>query len=292
MYPYVFTIFSNFFFALGSQFYTHYTKKFSSSWMNAYKSILGLMLFLITTIILEGFHLENYVSFIFFMSSGFLGLGLGDLFLFNAFKEMGTGRTLVVFGFHPIIIGLFSYLLFSQDLEPKAFIAIFFFLFCLFTFSFESFKKSGSWQIRGILFALLGVSLDATGVILTKYAFLSSPLVGTFEGNVYRAIGAILFYFFLNFIFPFSFFPRMKTLNLKSKIYVSLGTLFGTYLSLACFLYAVKNARSLAMVTAISVTSVLFSSIMESFIEKKKPTKYFMLAFLFFLVGMAVIVFK
>lgn len=291
MNPYILTVFSNLAFAIGSQFFTHYTRKFSSVWMNSYKALIALICFLVTVLITGGFHSISFLNMGLFFLSGMIGLGIGDIFLFNAFKELGPGRTMVLFGFDPIIVGILSFFIFGQVLDFEKLWGIIFFVLCLLTFSFENFRLSGNWEFKGLLYAFIGMFFDASGVIITRYAFEMNHEISAFEGNVYRCVGALFFYFVLRGFSPFKFRERFFSLENKSKIFVTVGAMLGTYLSLSLYLYAIKHATSLATVTAISITSVIFSSTIECVWDKRRPTPYLFTAFLFFAVGMWVLLF-
>lgn len=286
MNAYIMTIFANLSFALGSQFFTHYSKKFSSIWMNAFKAVVAGSAFLITVLLSTGFHAIEFLTVIIFFISGFIGLGIGDIFLLKGFERIGPGRTMLIFGFHPVIVGVLSYLILDQVLETKKLWAILFFIICLIIFSYESFKKNKSFEFRGICFAFLGMAFDAGGVLITRYAFDLNASISAFEGNFYRCIGALLAFLVIRGISPFQFRSRFKSLSIKSRLYVTLGALFGTYISLSLYLYAIKTTNNLAIVSAISITAVLFSSIIECIWEKKYPTKYLLVSFFFFLFGM------
>jgi drug/metabolite transporter (DMT)-like permease len=233
-----------------------------------------LILFTITVLVTTGFHDIALSTFGWFFLSGFFALGIGDIFLLNAFKHIGPGRTMVLFGFHPLIVGVFSYFLFGQTVAMHKLWAVVFMVLCLFTFSYESFKNKGHWDLPGLSFAFVGMALDAGGVLVTRYAFDLNPIVTAIEGNVYRCIGALVAYAFIRGFSPFQFRANFKSLTTKSKIYVTLGATLGTYVSLALYLKAVQTGQ-LALISSISITSVIFASSFECIWDKKKPSRFF-----------------
>lgn len=290
MNPYFLTVLANFSFALGSQFFTHYSRRFSSTWMNTYKAVVAATCFLTTILLTDGFAATEFSNMIWFFVSGFIALGFGDIFLLLAFTKMGPGRTMVLFGFHPVIVGILSYILFDQALDYQKLWGIVFFIGCLLTFSYETFRKHGQWEFKGISFAFLGMLLDAVGVIITRHAFDSNINIGQFEGNFYRCIGALFCYLLVRKITPFDFRKNFKSLNKKSIFYVTIGAFLGTFLSLACYLEAIKTAH-LASIAAISITSVIFSASIECLWERKWPTKYLWISFIWFAIGMKFLIF-
>lgn len=289
MTSYIYALSANFCFALGSMFFTHYSRKFSSTWMNCYKALFASILFGLTIICTSGFNDFEILSLVGLLCSGFMGLGIGDIFLLRAFSLMGPGRTMVLFGFHPLIVGILSFILLGQTIDLEKLYAIIFFVLCLITFSYEAFKSSGHWEFRGLVFALLGMSLDACGVIITRMSFDYSSDLTAFEGNFYRCLGALLAFIIISKVSPFGFVQNFKAMRLKSRFFVSFGALLGTYLSLAFYLEAIKTAN-LASISAIAITSVIFSSTFECIWEKKLPSKYLITAFIFFLIGIQFII--
>tara|TARA_Y100000768_G_C23987521_1_gene689869 strand:- start:749 stop:1624 length:876 start_codon:yes stop_codon:yes gene_type:complete len=290
MEAYYYALGANFSFALGSIFFTHYARKFSSIWMNTFKASVAALLFAFTVLLGSGFHEISALNFGIFFVSGFVALGLGDIFLINAFSLIGPGRTLVLFGFHPMIVGILSYFILGQEVSPKKLIGIIFFIGCLLTFSLESFRKNKSWGVAGLSMAILGVTLDGVGVIITRYAFDMNTAITALEGNFHRCLGALCCYALLNRFYPMRFVANFREMRLKSKLMVSLGAIFGTYLSLGLYLEAVKTAN-LAIISSISITSVLFSSVFESLWNKEWPSKYLYLGLSFFGVGIWFVMF-
>lgn len=286
MNPYLLALGANLSFALGSQFFTHFTRIFSSTWMNAFKAVFAAVGFGVTVLLTTGFHDIDLTLFAFFLISGAIGLGIGDIFLLKAFGEIGPGRTMVIFGFHPIIVGIFSYLLLAQEMETQKLWGIIFFIICLFIFSIESFKQNGEWKVQGLVYAFLGMTLDASGVLLTRYSFDLNKNITAFEGNFHRCIGALIIYMIISRFSPIHFKSRLKSLDIKGRMLLIAGAFFGTYLSLAMYLKAIQTADNLALISSISITSVLFASIFECLLERKMPSRYLLLAFVSFGFGM------
>lgn len=286
---YLFAVLANLFFAIGSQIYTHFTIKFSASWMNLIKALVALIAFGITITAMGGWHNISVSYFALLFVSGAIGLGIGDIFLLKAFKEMGPGRTLILFGFQPLILGSFGYFLFNQEVDSAKFLAIIFFILCLGTFSLESFKKSGHWQMAGILMAGLGMLLDACGVVITRYVFDHTEIL-PLEGNFYRCIGAVSVYLIIGQFSPINMGSRFKSLVPKEKAIVIVGSLFGTYLSLMFYLMALEKAH-LASLSGIAITGTIFSNALECILAKKAPSKYLIISFCFFLLGMKILIF-
>lgn len=285
---YLYGLGANLTFAIGSQIFTTYSRQISSSWMNCFKAIVGAIAFGLFVTFFGVWHEIEWKYFSLFFFSGFMGLGIGDIFLLKAFSLMGPGRTLMIFGFQPLLIGVLSYFVFDQALDPKKFFAIFFCILCLGTFSLESFKRSGTWDLKAISIAFIGVFLDGVGVIITRYSFDFNPELTAMEGNFHRCLGAIFAFILLSYWKPFKFFSKWKEQTFKAKNILIFGSLMGTFLSLALYLKAIQTAH-LATLSGIAITGTIFSSLLECIVDKKWPSRYLLIAFTFFLGGMYIL---
>jgi len=287
---YLLALGSNLGFALASQAYAHFSKKVSSAWMTYVKTMGAFFLFFICILIFGKFHPIDNTSIALFFLSGLFGLGAGDFFLLKSYSLMGTGRTLMLFAFQPLFIGVIAYYFLGQKTELKNIWAILFFIFCILTFSLESFKKKGHWETKGILIALSAIFLDGIGVIITRYAFDHNPVITSFEGNFYRCIGAILFFSTWTLFRPIHLRKNFLSQDGKSKFLLIGAVFLGTFLSLALYLQAIKMAH-LASLSGIAITGTIFANLFECLIEKKWPSKYLWIAFSFFLMGMKILLF-
>lgn len=287
---YLYALSANFCFALACQVFTYYSRKVSPLWMNAYKAVTAFICFAVAVIFLGGFTgIELKYGAAFFIS-GALGLALGDCFLLTSFREIGPGRTMLLFGFQPVIVGIMSYFFFGQTINTEKFYAILFFILCLITISTESFRKDRSYQFKGICFAFLGMTFDSLGMMLTRFSFDHNPGLGVMEGNFYRCLGAVTFFMFFGRLMNLNFLSRVKSLSTRSLSIVTLGSIMGTFVALAFALKAVQTAH-LATLAGIAITGTVFSSLFECLYEKKWPSRYFLLSFVFFLFGMRIILF-
>ena len=70
---------------------------------------------------------------------------------------MGYGRTLLIFGFQPAFMGIFSYFIFDQSLRVGDLIGVVFCIFCLVILSIESRVEGKQFSLKFISIALLGI---------------------------------------------------------------------------------------------------------------------------------------
>ena len=286
MLPYVLTLCANFSFALGSVAYTRYSKIMGDLWMNKFKALVALVGFSLTLVITGEAQIPQTQTLYFLLLSGMLGLGIGDTFLLKSFVSIGPGRTLVLFGFQPILLGTLGYFILGQKIGEGKLIGILFCIACVLVLSLEGKKNTGSWQWKGILFAFVGMSLDAVGLTLTRHAFDSDPGLTVTQSNVIRIFGAFIVYFILSFrLKKKNFFSGFKSLPKKDKIFVTLASTLGTFISLSLYLKAVQLGN-LAAISGVSITGPVFSSIFECIHYNRLPSRYLVCALCLFSVGM------
>lgn len=290
MHAYLLAICSSLVFAVSSVYYTEYARRFSPLWINAVKATVLFFVLTITTLIFESWQPLSLKVTSALLLSGLLGLAIGDIFLLNAYKRIGAARTLILFGFQPLFLGLAAKYIFSQDLNPMRLLSLLFFMGCLYTFSLEKFKSHGHWEILGLFAALIGVIFDNCGVILTRWAFENNPHLGIIQANLLRATGAILFFAILILFKDLKIQSHFVKLNHKEKSHVIIVSFCGTFISLMLYLSAIRNGH-LASIAAVGVAGPLFASFYECYKEKKKPTTYLMVALGFFFIGFSLLVF-
>ncbi len=307
--PYLLTLGAALSFSSASLIFAKFSRTVSVIWMNAAKAFVAMLLLIITLPILfwiQGqttWQPPSYWSTTLLLISGFIGLGVGDLFLLDAFIRIGVSRTLMLYGFQPLVLGLTGLLLFDQTFDTRRLIAIVFLIGCLVIFSLEKYRESRSWEIRGLTMAIIGVSMDSMGVILTRLAFETSPHTQPLEGHLIRCIGALSAYLL---IAAFVHSRRLVTKSPErtpviglltnflrfdgaSRALILLGCFAGTYLSLCLYLTAIQIGH-LASISAISITGPMFAALLESIIYKRVPSKYLAAAFVLFLCGFAILV--
>jgi len=257
--------------------FTYFSKKVSPLWMNLFKCLVCLFFSLPIVLYLNGKLWWDIHRVWPFLISGVIGLNFGDWMLLSAYRIMGPGRTLVLFGFQPFIAGGFAYFVWGEVIYPLQFVAILFFVLCLFLFSYERFKKSGNWEFKGLLLALGGVFLDSVGVILTRYGFNETPHLTGMEVQYLRTLSASLsFLVFVPFV-RIGFVEGLMSLSNKEKSLAVLSSFSGTFLSLVFYMQALKLGK-LATVTSIVLTDPVISTFFECLWIRAWPSRYLWLA--------------
>lgn len=257
--------------------------------MNSFKAFVALAAFWVTVGLTGSWITPDLPTVLALLSSGCIGLMIGDIFMLHAMKDLGASRMLMIFGLQPFFLGIGGYFLFAQSFSFLNFIGVIFMLCCLYTISLESYKKNGHWHFRGMLLGLIAILLDAVGILLTKFGFNTTPGISSTQVNALRCVGAVAGFFLLNYLYypkneRVQFRPQWSLLNKNEKLKIMIASIGGTYFSLMLYLVAVSKGQ-LSVISSVSVTGPMFAGIFECVRSKKLPSLYLLVAFLFFIGG-------
>lgn len=273
-------------FAYSSTIFTEFARKVSPIWMNSFKAFIALIAFWASIALWGQWVNPDPKTVLALLSSGCIGLMVGDIFMLHAMKDLGASRMLMIFGLQPFVLGVASFFLFDQKFSLMNFVGVVLMLGCLYTISLESYKKNGHWQVRGMLWGLIAILLDAAGVLMTRYGFDNSPGVSSMQVNAIRCVGAVLGFFAINAFYlkkkeRVVFAPVWKTFSKKEKWRVLMAALGGTYFSLMLYLTAVSKGQ-LSVISSVTVTGPMFASLFECVRLRRWPNVYQMIALVFF----------
>lgn len=277
-------------FSASSLVYSEYSSRVSVLWMNCFKAFVAFCLLCLTIpLFFGGWHHAEPMVVALFIASGLIGLNIADLFLLNAFTKIGPARTLMFFGFQPLMIGIGAKFFFGQEMNPAKLLAVFFMIGCLFTLSFENYRVHKKWAISGLVIAFIAVALDACGILITRSAFEMTAEVTPIEGHFYRCIGALIGFAIMSMFRPLPLIKGFMQWSPRVRLLLLVASFGGTFLSLLLYMNAVKIGH-LASLAGITITGPMFAASLECAIKRKWPSRYLLVAFGFFACGFYVLV--
>lgn len=290
---YVLALLSATLFSGASVIFAQFAKSHSSLWMNLMKNLTAGAAFVVAaglSVLLteERFRDISLASVGLLVASGFVGLAVGDYFLFRGFQRIGSARTIMVFSFSPVFLCIEGFRFFGQKLNHGQALAISLMMACMWVISFEKFRAQGSWEWNGLLFAFTGVLLDNIGIVLSRGAFDRSPEMSAFTANAVRSIGAILPLLVVNYFGGFKVFREYRLLPWKDRALVFFSAFMGTFLSLTAWLTAIKIGH-IGSLAGVSSFNPVAASLWEWMLLRKRPTLYLIAALLLFLAGFGIL---
>jgi drug/metabolite transporter (DMT)-like permease len=273
-------------FGSASVIFSEYSRRTSSIWMNAFKGFIAFFCFLLAALIPSTWNVLPTLSIVgVLLLSGLIGLNIGDSFLLEAYRKIGAARTLMIFSFQPIVIGIGAYLFFGEALNLQILYAMGMLILCVLVVSFERHKEAGRWEWSGPFIALTGMLFDASGVLLTRYSFESTPGLSSGLANLIRCTGAVVGFIILLQLKPLHLRKRFGQFSVKDKRILLMACVAGTFLSLWLYLRAI-DIGPLGPVSAIAGCVPIFSAIFECLYYKKWPSAYLLVGLGFFSVGL------
>ncbi len=281
---YALAIGANLTYSTASMVFSIYAKRFSSMWINQVKVFTAFLAFLVAMMFSDQLVSVSPTVVSLLILSGFAGLCVGDIFLFKAFTTLGPARSLVLYSFQPLMLGIYGYFFLGQFFSLNQTLAVICMIVCIFIFMLERNKTTGSWDPKSFVWAFLGITLDAIGVMMTREAYELNAGLETFQVNVIRCIGALTGFFLIS---PKSYLiVATDVWNLrKREISLLLGSaICGCFISLTLYLAALKYAH-VGTLTAIAITGPVWVSMLECLYHKRLPNRYLVGAFIFFLTG-------
>lgn len=280
---YFFALGSNLTFSLSTIIYTSFSRKVSVIWVNAFKTLVALACTILWLTLSRNWVEIPTKSIISFLCSGLIALNIGDLFMLGAFARIGPGRTMMLWGFSPLFLAVGGAVFFGQPIAWIKFIAVIFFFGCLFMISHEKYKEHGHWEIRGLIYAMVGMLLDDVGILLSRYGY--DQMTGdVMNGHFWRSLGSTAGFAVMSLFYPIKLRSNFARLTSSEKRLAAAGGALGTFIALWFYLSAIRIGH-LQTIAAISITSPIFATIFEAIYLKQKPTPRLWVAFAFFFAG-------
>ncbi len=287
MSPILSVFISSLLWAIATQIYAKMVQKLNVYRFNFYKSIIAFVCFFIACVLSGNFYFPT-AAMPYLLLSGFLGFTLADLFIFYSFSKNGPARTLIFSSFSPTMIAVYSYFILGKTLTSHKVMGLFFLLLCLVFLALER-KNRGNFSIKIALLAIIGINIEAVGVVFTKKAFMVMPDLSPFTANLYRVGVAVLVLGILNSVRGIKF--GIKDLDWKVKNRVLISTFLGTFTALYFYLYAISNYDHPSIIAGIGSLAPIYASVYEHWRDKKRPNRYFIGAVASMVAGVIFLIF-
>ena len=240
--------------------FTDAIRRVGSFQVNITRLILASIYLLIFIMIL-GFEIKlSFRQYVYLCLSGFVGLSMGDTFLFMAFREIGARVSMLIMSLAPAIAAALAYYFLGETLSVLAVTGICMTIIgiCIVVFD-RSGKTSDKIPITaaGVLYALLGALGQGVSLILVKKAFIESDVNG-FVATTVRIISSLII------LLPIAMMTKrfespLKMLKKDKKAFylTALGAVFGSFLGISFSLIAVDYTDVGVAATIMAIVPVL-----------------------------------
>jgi drug/metabolite transporter (DMT)-like permease len=204
--------------------------------------------------------------------SGFVGLVIGDTFLFKAFRCIGARLSMLVMALVPPISALMAFIFLGENLSIIGIVGITVTVagIALVVLKREE-KPTSNYKVdyTGIFYAVIGAAGQAVGLIFAKYAFNESAING-FLATFIRIASAVII------IYPLALMTnRFKTPvkifknNKKAFLFTILGSIFGPFLGITFSLISISHTKVGIASTLMATVPIIMLPLVHYYYKEK-----------------------
>ncbi len=267
-------------------------KKVGSLSVNYIRLVTGFIFISLFTLFTRGMFLPldaNAKNWIFLSISGFIGFFVGDLFLFQAYVELGSRVSMLIMSASPPLTALLGYLIFGEKLSLVSILGMAITIsgisIVILSKNAKEKKVKVNYSAKGLIYAALGSLGQAVGLIFSK--------IGMDGYNVFAATQIRIITGFFSFTILIIYLKKWNDIKLalkdrKALSSITLGSIFGPFVGVSLSLLSLQylSAGITSTITSIVPVTIIPLSILV-FKEKVKPKE--MLGALVTVLGVAVL---
>lgn len=266
-------------------------KKVGSLAVNFIRLIIGFVLLGFTILILNGAFIPldaTGEAWSYLMISGFIGLVIGDLFLFQAFVDVGGRISLLIMSMVPVMSTILGIIFLEEFLETNEIIGMVITLSAIALVIILKKQKDVVMHPntkRGIIFAFIGAIAQSVGLIFSKIGMQDYSAFGATQIRVIAAI--------IGFSLYIMFKREWKNVgkavfHKKAMIFIAIGSVFGPFLGVSSSLYAMQHTQ-IGIATTIAQLNVILIIPFSILLFKEKVSYKEILASVIAFAGVAII---
>ncbi|BBN81742.1 hypothetical protein PA25_17270 [Pseudoalteromonas sp. A25] len=270
-------------------------KRFSHSLtpfeLNVSKGVIAGVMMISAIIVMQDWQAPgNVQSWYWLISSGVIGIAIGDSAYFAALRNIGPARTLIIESFAPAIAGLLNIVMLGTYLSLQAWLGIVVTIVgVLIALKPRQILPDLERRIyiKGICFALLAALCQAAGMVMSKGAMnveqtssLWAALIRLLSGTFCVAIIVVL-------LKEHSFKHAIRIHEVDGRGWLLTAIFFGTFIGLWLQLLSVKHTDPAVAQTIFATAPLMVMTI--GFIKKEPVTVNMVLGGILAVIGVGVL---
>ncbi len=275
-------------------FFTNVILKVGAINLNIYRLVVAGILLMLTIFILNIDYSITSEQVFLLSLSGFIGLVIGDTFLFASYREIGPRVTILIMSLNPAIAAILAFFMLDEVISIIGIVGMLITLAGIALVVQE--RETGDNKLykitrKGIFYGVMAAVGQGVGLIPAKMAFEYgdiNSLVATFV-----RIAAASVFFIPYFFYNKSAIPILKTSVKDVKIMgmTLLGSIVGPYLGITFSFLAI-------MYTKVGIASTLMSTMpimmlpLSHFIYKEKVSVKSIIGALIAVAGVVVLILR
>lgn len=236
-------------------------KKVGSLSVNLIRLIIALLLLSIFGLITRGMILPTDATkstWMWLSISGIIGFVIGDLFLFQAFIEMGSRISMLIMSIVPPLTAIAGFAIMGERIKLLGIAGM---IITIIGIAIVITKKNSddntvkfTHSIKGLIYAFIGALGQAFGLVFSKFGM---GLYNPFAATQIRIIAAIIgFSIFITITRKWrNIYIALKDNEAMKNI--TIGSFFGPFIGVSLSLLAVQHAATGIVSTITSITPIL-----------------------------------
>jgi drug/metabolite transporter (DMT)-like permease len=240
--------------------------------VNITRMILALFFLFMTLLFLRpDFNLSSH-QIINLSVSGFIGLVLGDTFLFKAFKCIGARLSMLVMALVPAISASIAYFFLGERISPVGLIGMSITIsgIALVVLKREE-KPAGHYKIDfiGVFYAFLGAVGQAVGLIYAKFALNESGINSFVATSIRIASAVIILYPLAAMTKRYNRPVKVFIKNKSALIYTAIGAFVGPFLGITFSLISIAHTQVGIASTIMSTVPIIMLPMVRFYYKEK-----------------------
>lgn len=252
-------------------------KKIGSLSVNYLRLIIGFVLISTFTTFSRGMLLPidaTASTWTWLSISGLIGFVVGDLFLFQAYLEIGSRIAMLIMALVPPITALLGFITMREVISLSDLLGMIITISGIFMVVLVKNPEKNNFKftrsIKGIVYAFIGALGQSFGLILSKIGMGS---YNPFAATQIRIIAGLI-----GFTVVFIFLKRWDKLkeaikNKEARKYLLIGSIFGPFIGVSFSLLAVQYTTTGVSSTITSITPVLIIPLSIYILNEKVSLK-------------------
>ena len=204
--------------------------------------------------------------------SGFIGLVLGDTFLFQSYRTIGARLGMLVMSAAPAIAAVFAYFLLGERISLLGVSGIIITILGIALVVLQREEKPTSHykvDYVGLFYAFLGAIGQAVGLIYAKFAFNEGEING-FVATFVRVFSALIILLPIavaakRFVHPIKVFKEHK----DGLIFTLVGSFIGPFLGITFSLIAISHTKVGIASTIMATVPILMLPLVRFYYKEK-----------------------
>lgn len=236
-------------------------KKVGSISVNLLRLVIAFILLSIFNLFNRGMSLPldaSYSTWLWLSISGIIGLVIGDLFLFEAYVEIGSRISMLMMSTVPPITAIIGFIIIGERMTPLNIIGMIITIIgialVILTKNIGNKKIKFSHPIKGLVYAFIGALGQAFGLVFSKHGM---GKYDPFAATQIRIIAAIIGFTIVITVTKNwgKLYAALK--DTKAMRYITVGSFFGPFIGVSLTLLAIQYVPTGIVSTITSITPIL-----------------------------------